>query len=647
MKRKLINSLRLLLVAAGLCVGASAWGTETNATLTHTAGIGHGKAKDKGHTVDAAEEYYNNDNTSTNSWNGWAFAEFSLAELPEGETITSAILTWTATTTATARNHSIYYLSAGQTLDYSSIPSTTSTFQFNNNRTFIVTENFGYTATKSNDVTAAVRAIAASQDYIIFQWTNNAGAGNLAGKASANKPSLVITTSAETAYEVTFSETHGASVTVKIGEDNVTNGTVLINGSYNFSATAPGYENYEGSFTVNGANKNVSFTMTPKTGITSFTYKYMCSETLLETKTLADVTGMYVGDNYTAAYQKYWADGGNLYIMSETNTRKNVTLEATNEITVNYNLSASGNYYFYEFDGGYTTRANAESNGSAATQNANVTVPADGIYIVTANCYGSSDKRTGTVKVGSTTIVEATTLSIYAPGTNLISSPVALNKDDVINVTTSSSGDGIDYVILQKLPANVSVTVSTAGFATYVNSDFDLDFSTTDIKAYKVKVSTKGVAKLTKVNQVPAGTPVLLYKDGGKTEDIPVTTGASAVSDNDLVAGTGDAIPTSDGEGNTNMILNNVDSKIGFYFANNKTVAANRAYLHIATGLAPDAVANSRMVMVFADETTGITSLTPSPSPKGEGSVYTLSGQRVEKPAKGLYIVNGKKVVMK
>jgi hypothetical protein len=44
------------------------------------------------------------------------------------------------------------------------------------------------------------------------------------------------------------------------------------------------------------------------------------------------------------------------------------------------------------------------------------------------------------------------------------------------------------------------------------------------------------------------------------------------------------------------------------------------------------------------------TSLTPVPSPKGEGSeYYTLDGRKLEgKPtAKGLYIVNGRKVVIR
>ena len=199
------------------------------------------------------------------------------------------------------------------------------------------------------------------------------------------------------------------------------------------------------------------------------------------------------------------------------------------------------------------------------------------------------------------------------------------------------------------VPASVSVEVTSAGMATYVNNDFDLDFSATGIEAYKVKVSTKGVATLTKVDNVPAGTPVLLVKDGGDTEDIPVMTGAAAVSDNDLVAGTAttatDGVATTDGD-YTNMILNNIGGKVGFYFAAGQTVATNRAYLHIAKSLAPDAKDDSRMDFVFAgEETTGIKSV------QGSGltvnGFYDLQGRRVAQPQKGLYIMNGKKVVIK
>lgn len=204
----------------------------------------------------------------------------------------------------------------------------------------------------------------------------------------------------------------------------------------------------------------------------------------------------------------------------------------------------------------------------------------------------------------------------------------------------------IQSITIQRETSSVSVSVSDAGYATYVNSDYDLNFSATDIEAYKVKVSTKGIATLTKVDNVPAGTPVLLYKAGGATEDIPVMTGAAAVTGNDLVAGTGAAVATTD-DGYTNMILNNGSKGIGFYFAAGKTVAANRAYLHIATTLAPDAVgAGSRMSMVFDGETTGVDAALVN-SEKVNSEVYDLQGRRVAQPTKGLYIVNGKKVIIK
>ena len=38
-------------------------------------------------------------------------------------------------------------------------------------------------------------------------------------------------------------------------------------------------------------------------------------------------------------------------------------------------------------------------------------------------------------------------------------------------------------------------------------------------------------------------------------------------------------------------------------------------------------------------------SLTPAPIPVGEGSVYSISGQRLSRPQKGVNIIDGKKVI--
>lgn len=50
-------------------------------------------------------------------------------------------------------------------------------------------------------------------------------------------------------------------------------------------------------------------------------------------------------------------------------------------------------------------------------------------------------------------------------------------------------------------------------------------------------------------------------------------------------------------------------------------------------------------VKLSVPETTGVESLTPVPSPKGEGRLYSLSGQLVNNPHKGIFIKNGKKYI--
>ena len=203
------------------------------------------------------------------------------------------------------------------------------------------------------------------------------------------------------------------------------------------------------------------------------------------------------------------------------------------------------------------------------------------------------------------------------------------------------NGDGDNYhAKLTIAPADQSVEVTSAGYATYVSS-YPLDFTNARIKAYTAKVNTSnGKVELTQINKVPANEPVVLYKEGGDTENIPVcltTTDTPAASD--LVAGNGGTVATSEGN-YYNYILNNV-SGIGFYKANNQTVASNRAYLHTTYNVA----AGARMAMVFADEATGITA--SSRETVSANRYFDLQGRRVAQPTKGLYIVNGKKTIIK
>ena len=55
---------------------------------------------------------------------------------------------------------------------------------------------------------------------------------------------------------------------------------------------------------------------------------------------------------------------------------------------------------------------------------------------------------------------------------------------------------------------------------------------------------------------------------------------------------------------------------------------------------------NIKVTLSLTSGTTAIKSLTPDPSLKGEGNIYTLNGAKVSHPSRGIYIKNGKKVIL-
>ena len=183
-----------------------------------------------------------------------------------------------------------------------------------------------------------------------------------------------------------------------------------------------------------------------------------------------------------------------------------------------------------------------------------------------------------------------------------------------------------------------SVTVSAAGFATYV-SDNDLDYTNVEgLKAFSAQVdNTNATVSFAPVGKVKAGEGVLLKANGG-SYNVPVTSGVAENASNDFIRGEGTAVASED-NGKYNYILNNVGGVVAFYAANGQNVATNRAYLQTTT-------ANARISLNFDDETT--TGINATMKDKETNSkVYNLNGQRVNNPAKGLYIVNGKKVIIK
>ena len=189
---------------------------------------------------------------------------------------------------------------------------------------------------------------------------------------------------------------------------------------------------------------------------------------------------------------------------------------------------------------------------------------------------------------------------------------------------SSNNNARMDYMTLTE---GVAVNISKAGYATFC-SPFAVDFAGSGITAYLATVADEEVS-FEATEKVPANTGVLLKGNTGNYV-VPTTTGATGTSaligvteDTQLDAGI--------------YVLMNSSEGVGFYKTTNQfTVGANTAYL--------PAQASAREFIAIDGEATGISAVNAE---QQGAEVYNLNGQRVSKAQKGLYIQNGKKVIMK
>ena len=184
------------------------------------------------------------------------------------------------------------------------------------------------------------------------------------------------------------------------------------------------------------------------------------------------------------------------------------------------------------------------------------------------------------------------------------------------------------------------ITIDDYEWATYV-SDKILNFTGSAVKAYIVTDHTNNALTLTQVNKVAAGTPILLNAAKG-SYIIPnsFTGDADATTGNKLKAGTGDAVSAESGK--TKYVLSAKEGNAVFkkIITNAATVPAGKAYLEF-TGDVPA----PELDIVFNGDVTGISSID-----NGQLTIdnyFDLQGRKVMNPAKGLYIVNGRKVIIK
>lgn len=192
---------------------------------------------------------------------------------------------------------------------------------------------------------------------------------------------------------------------------------------------------------------------------------------------------------------------------------------------------------------------------------------------------------------------------------------------------------------------SVDITVKEGFTATtYSNADYALDFSNTEgLTAYLIN-DAEGTEE--EVSNVPAGTGVYVKANPGTYKAYILATSTTNVENNKLV-GTGSEPTSLTSDKSTTYYVfgrQGTPKKEAFYKVKTDkgtTVSAGKAYLKIDIP-APEA---KDAIFVGGGDTTGINAIEGVDMQNGD--IYNLQGQKVNRAQKGVYIVNGKKIVLK
>ena len=362
---------------------------------------------------------------------------------------------------------------------------------------------------------------------------------------------------------------------------------------------------------ANKLNRTVTGT---RVGNVDNSTEYLAASSTLKT--------LYPGDSYHYSFINYnnGSNNWNNWILPVYNTSDTrvITVRTDNyEDMKGANTGCTSNFSWTNFPG----------NVNGATYDMTVSFTTDKIFNMSANI----------------TTVDGSTWT-YSYTNDYAGSAIDLTSNDYIKVALSVSRSWID--ILSEQYSALGITIPVIKWGTYV-SEYNLDFSQAQdgLSAYAITGrSGSAITKEAVTGIVPAGTPLLVSGTANTSYTVPVATSAgSAPASNLLKAGDGSAVGYVAGK--TRYVLSGDGSTPVFkklVEGTPATVPAGKAYLEFN-----ETIDARELTFDFDSETTAISELTNTNLTNYTNEYFNLAGQRVAQPTKGLYIVNGKKVVVK
>lgn len=352
------------------------------------------------------------------------------------------------------------------------------------------------------------------------------------------------------------------------------------------------------------------------------------------------------------AYPKYLTDeNGKVTYVCDANTFSGFVSPVESGTTEIKYSAYKGTAYFVEAENAIKNKTKVESanySSGAAMRGFNTnmdlfTVPETAVYRLSyAVCSNNvKDPRQFFVSAGDDEIVNKVVQwsvnDVIKKGT-MTEAAMTFNKGTVIKAKGSDSNIILDYILLEKVTSE-DVAVSAVKFATYVPTCNVV--APANVKVYTAKVNeAKSAVVLTEVpagSVIAKGTPVLVGAEAGSYTFAASADEAATIENNNLKAAADD----TKGDGATIYALVEQDGKAVFApLKEGVAVSVGHAYLEL-----PAASATRFYSIQFGGETTGINEV--NAAAKADGAYYTLQGVKTSKAAKGVYIHNGKKVVIK
>ena len=352
--------------------------------------------------------------------------------------------------------------------------------------------------------------------------------------------------------------------------------------------------------------------------------------------------------NAAYTYPRYINKDSNLYQIKKGRYDQGYvktinSVKGNEEVTEEYLLNSKNVAFFAEAEDissltsveGDNVPARCSSGKAAyAASDAVIAHLSAGSYKIKAAVFGNAGV-TFEFKVGDKTVFSPGTKGYFFESESDI---FTLDTDaDVVLAAGGNSSKVVDYIAIMKTAEPVSV--SSVKFATYVPTCNVV--APADAKVYTAKVNeAKSAVVLTEVpagSVIAKGTPVLVGAEAGSYTFTASADEAAPVENNDLKAAAAD----TKGDGATIYALVEQDGKAVFApLKEGVAVSLGHAYLELPAASAP------RFYPIqFGGETTGINEV--NAAAKADGAYYTLQGVKTSKAAKGIYIHNGKKVVIK